>query len=82
MKPPKSRDEQARYPIDHSFVVQFQAPSADGSRPGRVEHLASGHAGRFGNGQELLDFVDGILAEVEAGMQRNGGSRSEEPRAR
>ena len=40
-----------------AFVVQFRSPFA-----GRVEHVRSGEAARFTSREELLGFIDRLLA--------------------
>jgi hypothetical protein len=49
-------------------VVQFRAqPSgASSSYDGRVEHLVSGQVARFHSLEELLGFMVGVLADIEA----------------
>jgi hypothetical protein len=42
---------------ERAFVVQFRGPSA-----GRVEHVRSGEAARFESRDELLAFIDRLLA--------------------
>ena len=51
---------------DHAFVIQFGlATRADASQvEGRVEHLVSPQATRFGSLDALLAFVSRILREV------------------
>jgi hypothetical protein len=49
-----------------AFVVQFR-PETDidaGRFEGRVEHIASTKATRFHSLDELLGFIDSVLAEV------------------
>jgi hypothetical protein len=55
-------------PSDRVFVVQFRAqPSgASSSYDGRVEHLVSGQVARFHSLEELLGFMVGVLADVQA----------------
>jgi hypothetical protein len=49
-------------------VVQFRAhpDGVSASYDGRVEHLVSGQASRFDSLEELLGFMVGVLADVEA----------------
>jgi hypothetical protein len=42
---------------ERAFVVQFRGPCA-----GRVEHVRSGEAARFESRDELLAFIDRLLA--------------------
>jgi hypothetical protein len=49
-------------------VVQFR-PHPAGASPsfeGRVEHLASYQVARFHSWEELLAFMVGVLADIEA----------------
>ena len=54
-------------PANRAFVVQFryQPPEAPCAWEGRVEHLASGHVGRFHSAAELLEFLARELTEVQ-----------------
>ena len=60
-------------PTNHAFVVQFryQPPEAPLVWEGRVEHLVSGHVGRFHSVEELLAFLTRELTAVqqESGSQ-------------
>jgi hypothetical protein len=49
-----------------AFVIQFRPETdiAAGRFEGRVEHVASNQALRFHSLQELLDFIERVLAEV------------------
>jgi hypothetical protein len=49
-------------------VVQFRAQSAEASSTydGRVEHVVSGQEARFHSLEELLGFMVGVLADVQA----------------
>jgi hypothetical protein len=71
--PPRGREStvppsQPSLPSDRVFVVQFRAqPSgASSSYDGRVEHLVSGQVARFHSLEELLGFMVGVLADVQA----------------
>jgi hypothetical protein len=71
--PPHGREStvppsQPSLPSDRVFVVQFRAqPSgASSSYDGRVEHLVSGQVARFHSLEELLGFMVGVLADIEA----------------
>jgi hypothetical protein len=50
------------------FVVQFRAqpPEASSAYDGRVEHVVSGQVARFHSLEELLGFMVGVLADVQA----------------
>lgn len=54
-------------PTNRAFVVQFrsQLPETPLFWDGRVEHLASGHVGRFHSAAELLEFLARELTEVQ-----------------
>jgi hypothetical protein len=59
---------QPSLPTDRAFVVQFR-PRPAGASPsfeGRVEHLASYQVARFHSLEELLAFMVGVLADIEA----------------
>ncbi len=60
---------------DHAFVLQLQESQGgpETCRAGRVEHLKSGEATRFGTTAELWDFVDRVLTAMT-------GRRKQEPR--
>lgn len=49
-----------------AFVVQFRATTqvAQGQLVGRVEHVVSGQAARFGSSEELLAFITRVLGEL------------------
>jgi len=51
-------------PANRAFVIQLQANSgaSEVGHRGRVEHLASGRATHFADEDELLAFVDSVLA--------------------
>jgi hypothetical protein len=59
-------------PTDHAFVVQFRAqPDVTPLRcEGRVEHVVSGHATHFQSLEELLAFMEQVLATVRAPPRR------------
>jgi hypothetical protein len=50
-------------PIDHAFVVQFDAETAaaEGHLAGRVEHIRSAQATHFQSWEELLAFITRVL---------------------
>ena len=54
-------------PTNCAFVVQFryQSPEAPLFWDGRVEHVTSGHMGRFHSSTELLEFLARELTEVQ-----------------
>jgi hypothetical protein len=59
---------QPSLPSNRVFVVQFRAQpaGAPSSYDGRVEHLVSGQVARFHSLEELLGFMVGVLADIEA----------------
>jgi hypothetical protein len=64
-------------PTDRTFVVQFgrceggsAEPGPGGFAHGRVEHLTTGRAIRFGTWDELCVFVEHVL-QPSAGAQRD-----------
>ena len=68
-------------PADHVFVLQLQESQGwpGPCRRGRVEHLASGEATRFGTTAELWDFVDRVLtATTEHRQQGPRGDREDD----
>jgi len=63
-----------RFRPDHAFIVQFQDSRIDGQGvSGKVEHLESGKAGRFHSREELMSFVDAVLATLSEAAGANGG---------
>ena len=55
-------------PSNRAFVVQFRASQTDTSIPstGRVEHVVSGQATRFQSWEDLQQFVEKVLTEIQA----------------
>jgi len=51
--------ESTPFSVGRAFVVQFadETDAAAAQFSGRVEHIASGEAGRFASLSELLDFI-------------------------
>lgn len=58
-----------------AFVVQFRAGTGmvPGRCAGRVEHMASGQATRFGSQEELWAFTVQILIGVQAEQPKVSG---------
>ena len=58
---------------DRAFVVHFRVAIARGSeeRAGRIEHIVSGQAARFGSWAELRAFVRHVLKELGTGSSRS-----------
>jgi hypothetical protein len=59
---------QPSLPTNRVFVVQFRAQATEASSQyeGRVEHLVSGQVARFHTLEELVGFMVGVLATIEA----------------
>jgi len=57
-------------PANRAFVIQLHASSgaSEVGHRGRVEHLASGRAMHFADEDELLAFVDSVLATECSGQ--------------
>ncbi len=55
----------APLPAHYAFVVQLGRDSSPalGHFVGQIEHLASGRQGRFSTRQEMLAFLDHMLAQ-------------------
>lgn len=55
------------YPIQHAFVVQFEAKTGldAGSISGRIEHIVSGQATQFQSLVILVEFVTQVLREIQ-----------------
>ena len=51
-------------PLSRSFVVQFSSDTAPAVHRvhGRIEHIHSGRSRRFGSLEELIAFVEEVLA--------------------
>jgi hypothetical protein len=64
LPPGPDPDATVALPTDRAFLVQFR-PRTAGPFAGRVEHLASGRAARFGDWAGLRRFVDRMLREGE-----------------
>jgi hypothetical protein len=65
-KHPASEATEAPLPAERAFVVQLRAhpdPGAD-LIVGRVEHIASGDAARFGSAEALIAFITKVLASA------------------
>jgi hypothetical protein len=72
IEPPVLPAEEPPLVPQRAFVVQFR----DQTRPeqalytGRVEHITSGHATRFGSLEELITFLTRVLTEEAGGVTR------------
>ena len=82
-RPPRpiAADAPALLP-ERAFVVEFTGVDDavhDEQLSGRVEHVVSGRAARFGSAGELLAFVHGVLRAPAAPRKKKslGGSRSD-----
>ena len=60
-----------RLPADHAFVVQVcaQVSGESGQVEGRVEHLVSGAARRFGSWEELHRFIEETIGQLPRGAR-------------
>lgn len=58
------------WPHNRAFVLQLasQADPAGGRLEGRIEHIASLRAVRFGSLVELVAFLIDVLAEIEPAL--------------
>ena len=58
---------QPTLPTNHAFLVQFraQSPATPMAWEGRVEHVVSGQVTHFHALEELLTFVQHVLAGVQ-----------------
>ena len=58
---------QPTLPTNHAFLVQFRAQSPETSMAwdGRVEHVVSGQVTHFHALEELLTFMQRVLASVQ-----------------
>jgi len=64
----RSRTHDSPYPVQHAFVVQFEANTtldAEGLA-GRVEHVVSGQMTQFQSMQALFAFIVQVLRTVHA----------------
>ena len=62
----------SRTPAERAFLVQIDRLEAaragfEEGAIGRVEHIRSGEASRFGSVRELLDFMGRVLDEAAVG---------------
>jgi hypothetical protein len=49
-----------------AFVVQFRDDGGGRRFAGRVEHMVSGHAARFGSAEQLTRFMRRVLREISS----------------
>ncbi len=63
-------------PPQRAFVVQFSQGTdpVQGHFTGRVEHVISGHVGRFSSAQELMQIITLELTKLQAGAAETPGS--------
>jgi hypothetical protein len=56
-------------PAERAFVVQLRAQTDPSGNlfVGRVEHIASGTAERFGSADALIEFITKVLTPAESG---------------
>lgn len=59
-------------PANRAFVVQFKGVPAGQAAPiaGRVEHITSGRRVRFQSWEELHEFIEHELAQLEKAAAR------------
>jgi predicted Zn-dependent protease len=59
-------------PVNRAFVVQFQGTEAGQAAviAGRVEHVTSGHRVRFQSWEQLHEFIEHELAQLEKAAAR------------
>lgn len=69
---PQDAERLAPLSVHYAFVVHFRTNSevTQGRMAGRVEHIASGQATHFASLEELLAFIDQVLATVRAPPRR------------
>lgn len=69
---PQDAERLAPLSVHRAFVVHFRTNSdvTQGRMAGRVEHVASGQATHFASLEELLAFIDRVLANVRAPPRR------------
>jgi len=69
---PQDAGQLAPLSVHHAFVVQFRVDTevAHGRVAGRVEHVASGQSTHFASLEELLAFMERVLATVRAHPRR------------
>jgi hypothetical protein len=70
-------DPPVTLPADRAFLVQFRSGPASGPA-GRVEHLDSGRAARFGDWAGLRRFVEAVLGDCSPARPSDTGSRDED----
>ena len=65
-------------PVDRAFVVQFRAQPDQSAEffVGRVEHIASGVAGRFDSVEELIAFVRKALVPAVPAVEPTKGGEA------
>jgi len=63
------------YPIDQSFVLQVSRECrSTGNLAGRVEHVVTGRATRFGSPEELFRFIAASLDAAQSADARVGST--------
>ena len=69
---PSHQTETAPLSVHWAFVVHFRTSSdvLHGLIAGRVEHVVSGQSVHFDSLEELLAFIDQVLANVRAPPRR------------
>ena len=61
------RNTEPTLPSNRAFVVQFRirVEQSSGDCTGRVEHLVSGQATRFDSWEDLQQFIQEMLTQVD-----------------
>ena len=69
MKP----DSSSKNSPDRAFVVQFRDPTEPGSArfAGRAEHVMSGQNTGFETPEELVDFFERIMKQLNSRLQKD-----------
>ena len=69
MKP----DSSSKNSPDRAFVVQFRDPTEPGSArfAGRAEHVMSGENTGFETPEELVDFFERIMKQLNSRLQKD-----------
>ena len=72
---PPHQTDTAPLSVHSAFVVHFRTNSdvLHGPIAGRVEHVVSGQSIHFDSLEELLAFIDQVLANVRAPPRRSSG---------
>jgi hypothetical protein len=68
-------DSSSKNSPDRAFVVQFRDPTEPGSArfAGRAEHVMSGQNTGFETPEELVDFFERIMKQLNSRLQKDIG---------